>query len=112
LARPGIFSTFARSTQLTSGHAVSLETVEALEAFRQGEVERRGLRKKPEKGLMFCEPDGRHLNYRSEAKEVRKLLKGSRPKDPHPTRNETHMRVAVDCRRCQYRPGGRSVAPL
>ena len=87
-----------RSTQLTSGHAVSLETVEALEAFRQGEVERRGLRKKPEKGLMFCEPDGRHLNYRSEAKEVRKLLKaaGLKTRTPHEMRHTCASLLIAD----------------
>ncbi len=78
--------------------ALSLETVEALEAFRQGEVERRGLRKKPEKGLMFCKPDGRHLNYRSEAKEVRKLLKAAslKTRTPHEMRHTCASLLIAD----------------
>ena len=57
--------------------ALSPETVEALEAFRQGEVERRSLKKAPEGGLIFCQPNGQYLSYRREAKEVRKLLKAA-----------------------------------
>ena len=69
--------------------ALSLETVEALEAFRQGEVERRSLRKAPEGGLIFCQPNGQYLSYSTEATEVRKLLKaaGLETRTPHEMRH-------------------------
>ena len=98
MARTGILSTFVRSTQLTCGHAVSLETVEALEAFRQGEVERRSLRKAPEGGLIFCQPNGQYLSYSREATEVRKLLKaaGLETRTPHEMRHTCASLLIAD----------------
>ena len=72
--------------------APSPETVEALEAFRQGEVERRGLEKAPERGLIFCQANGQYLSYHSEAKEVRKLLKAAGLESRSPIRSGTLAR--------------------
>jgi integrase len=78
--------------------ALSPDTVEALERFRQGEVERRGLSTPPESGLMFCQPSGKHLCYRSEAKMLGKLLKaaGIESRSPHEVRHSTASLLISD----------------
>ena len=47
---------------------------------------------------MFCKPDGRHLNYRSEAKEVRKLLKAAslKTRTPHEMRHTCASLLIAD----------------
>ena len=78
--------------------ALSPETVAALEAFRQGEVQRRGLETAPETGLIFCQPSGKHLAWRTEANLLRKLLKaaGVKPRSPHEIRHTCASMLIAD----------------
>ena len=96
LLRDGTFS--SPKDESEGEVALSPETVEALETFRQGEVERRGLRKVPEKGLMFCEPNGRYLNYHAESRKLGRLLKaaGVEPRTPHEIRHTCASLLIAD----------------
>lgn len=69
--------------------ALSTVTIEALESFRQGEIERRKLTEPPRTGLIWCRPDGGHLNYRTEANILGRLLKaaGIESRTPHELRH-------------------------
>ena len=70
--------------------ALSTVTIEALESFRQGEIERRKLTEPPRTGLIWCRPDGGHLNYRTEAKHSRASAEGGWHRIANPARIAPH----------------------
>jgi integrase len=84
-----ILATRLAAPSLVLEVALSTVTIEALESFRQGEIERRKLTEPPRTGLIWCRPDGGHLNYRTEANILGRLLKaaGIESRTPHELRH-------------------------